>query len=234
MGERLTSSPASPLQRRHQNLRRDWLLLSVFLLSLVYWLSGPGQLDRINGLIQDTSSWLHQRPASPDIVIVAIDDDSVDTIGRWPWRRALHAALLERIALGKPRAIGLDVVFSEEDQDYPGDDLLLQQAIQQSSKVVLPVTRSGQGQAMPPLQSFSRTAAALGHTQLPVDDDGVVRRFFTQEGDASQQWWHMALSLHCMGETGRACTNPTLTAAALPTQTGSGWYRQNAQIITFG
>ncbi|MEG0052612.1 MAG: CHASE2 domain-containing protein [Comamonas sp.] len=234
MAERPISAPASPLQRRHQNLRRDWLLLSAFLLALVYWLSGPGQLDRINGLIQDTSSWLHQRPASSDIVIVAIDDNSVDTIGRWPWRRALHAALLERIAQGKPRAIGLDVVFSEEDQDYPGDDLLLQQALQHSGKVVLPVTRSGQGQAMPPLQSFSRAAAALGHTQLPVDDDGVVRRFFTQEGDATQQWWHMALSLHCVGETGRACANPALTAAASPTQAGSSWYRQNAQVITFG
>lgn len=233
MAERLMFSPANPQQQRQQNLRRDWLLLSAFLLALVYWLSGPGQLARVNGLIQDTSSWLHQRPASPDIVIVAIDDGSVDTIGRWPWRRALHAAVLERIAQGKPRAIGMDVVFSEEDQDYPGDDLLLQQAMQRSGKVVLPVTRSGQGQATPPIQSFARVAAALGHTQLPVDDDGVVRRFFAQEGNARQQWWHMALSLHCVGETGHACEKP-IPEPPSPEQNASGWYGQNAQVITFG
>ena len=40
-------------------------------------------------------------PAPQDIVIVAIDDHSVAQLGRWPWRRALHAALLDRLrALG--------------------------------------------------------------------------------------------------------------------------------------
>ncbi|MCH2000164.1 CHASE2 domain-containing protein, partial [Achromobacter xylosoxidans] len=37
------------------------------------------------------------RDISPDIVIVAIDDSSIDALGRWPWRRAVHAALLDRL-----------------------------------------------------------------------------------------------------------------------------------------
>jgi CHASE2 domain-containing sensor protein len=85
---------------------------------MTWWLSGPGQLARFNGIIQDTSAWLHQRPASPDVVIVAIDDDR-STVGRWPWRRALHAAVLERITQGQPRAIGMDVVFSEKPGTTP-------------------------------------------------------------------------------------------------------------------
>ena len=132
-----------------ENLRVSWLLLSAFLLALVYWLSGPGQLTRFNGIIQDTSGWLHQRPASADIVIVAIDDDSIETIGRWPWRRALHSALLDRIHEGQPRAVGMDVVFSEEDLDYPGDDLMLQHSLQRSGNVVLPISRSLQCKAWP-------------------------------------------------------------------------------------
>ena len=195
----------SPRKSRLQNLRLSWLLLSTFLLGMTWWLSGPGQLARLNGIIQDTSAWLHQRPASPDIVIVAIDDDSIDSIGRWPWRRALHAAVLERITQGQPRAIGMDVVFSEEDWDYPGDDLLLQRALQKSGNVVLPVTRAAQSAATTPLQSLASEAAALGHTQMPVDADGVVRRFYAQEGKAGQLWWHMALSLHCVGQTARPC-----------------------------
>ena len=146
-------------KNRLQNLRLSWLLLSAFLLGLTYWFSGSNQLVRINGIIQDTSAWLHQRPASPDIVIVAIDDDSIDSIGRWPWRRALHAAALERIQQGQPRAIGMDIVFSEEDWDYPGDDLLLQLSLQKSGKVVLPITRAEQGEATPPLQGLSSVAA---------------------------------------------------------------------------
>lgn len=221
---------AQPLRnnRRH-DLRLSWLLLSVFLLGLTYWLSGSNQLVRVNGIIQDTSAWLHQRPASPDIVIVAVDDDSIDSIGRWPWRRALHAATLERIRQGQPRAIGMDIVFSEEDLDYPGDDLLLQRALQKSTDVVLPVSRSMQGEAMPPLQGLADAAAALGHTQMPMDADGVVRRFYAQEGGQGRLWWHMALSLHCVGETTQPCPQAQApqTKAALP------WQRLQPQFISF-
>ena len=216
---------------RLQNLRLSWLLLSTFLLGMTWWLSGPGQLARVNGIIQDTSAWLHQRPASPDVVIVAIDDDSIDSIGRWPWRRALHAAVLERITQGQPRAIGMDVVFSEEDWDYPGDDLLLQRALQKSGNVVLPVTRAAQSAATTPLQSLASEAAALGHTQMPVDADGVVRRFYAQEGKAGQLWWHMALSLHCVGQT----TQPCQPSAPPPADSvaANSWQKLQPQFIAF-
>jgi CHASE2 domain-containing sensor protein/signal transduction histidine kinase len=224
---------ASPSRhaRQRQSLHQDWLWLGAFLLALVYWLSGPGQLARVNGLIQDTSNWLHQRQASSDIVVIAIDDTSISAIGRWPWRRALHAAVLEYVSRGSPRAIGMDVVFSEEDLDYPGDDLLLQRALQHSGKVVLPITRNAQGQSMLPLQSLAQTAAALGHTQLPVDADGVVRRFYAREGE--RPWWLMAMSLHCVGETGRACAAPEAPADTAGTTGAAGWLRQQARIIAF-
>jgi CHASE2 domain-containing sensor protein/signal transduction histidine kinase len=225
MSEPSADEQPSRHARQRQSLRQDWLWLGAFLLALVYWLSGPGQLARVNGLIQDTSNWLHQRQASSDIVVIAIDDASIAAIGRWPWRRALHAAVLEHVARGSPRAIGMDVVFSEEDLDYPGDDLLLQRALQHGGKVVLPITRNAQGQSTLPLQSLAQSAAALGHTQLPVDADGVVRRFYAREGE--KPWWHMAMSLHCVGETGHACAGsdgPAGTAA---------WQRQQARIIAF-
>ncbi|MEX8191962.1 CHASE2 domain-containing protein [Comamonas guangdongensis] len=213
--------------RKREDQRYGWLLLAAFLLALVYWLSGPGQLARINGLIQDTSAWLHQRPASPDIVIVAVDDASIDTIGRWPWRRALHAAVLERIAQGQPLAIGMDIVFSEEDLDYPGDDLLLQHALRNSGKVVLPLALSAQGGVTLPLPSLRQASAALGHTQMPMDADGNVRRFYELEGSSQQLWWHMAVSLHCVGVTGRACSQAE-TAATMPSPS---WQRLQPQVI---
>lgn len=222
-----------PRKSRLQDLRLSWLLLSAFLLGLTWWLSGSQQLARVNGIIQDTSAWLHQRPAVPEVVIVAIDDDSINSIGRWPWRRALHAAVLDHITQGQPCAIGMDIVFSEEDWDYPEDDLLLQRALQKSGKVVLPVTRSAQGSVTLPLQEFTKAAAALGHTQMPVDANGMVRRFYAQEGTADQLWWHMALSLHCIGETRLACQQKPVSAGALPATASSTWQRHHPQIVTF-
>lgn len=74
----------------------------------------------IDYLIEDT---LYQRQgtAPQDIVIVGIDDESLDHMGRWPWNRTVHGSLLQKIDEGGPRAIGLDVLFleeAEEDEDF--------------------------------------------------------------------------------------------------------------------
>lgn len=58
-------------------------------------------------------SGLSYGPAPDDMVIVAIDDNSVAQIGRWPWRRAIHAALFNRLKAAGARAVVLDVVISE-------------------------------------------------------------------------------------------------------------------------
>jgi len=47
------------------------------------------------------------------VVIVAVDDRSVDTVGRWPWPRTVFAQLLDRISAAQPLSIGIDVMFSE-------------------------------------------------------------------------------------------------------------------------
>ncbi|MDT8376540.1 MAG: CHASE2 domain-containing protein [Mariprofundaceae bacterium] len=56
-------------------------------------------------------------PIAPDarVVIVAIDDNSLSEIGRWPWPRDRIADLVDMI-LNKygAKAIGFDIVFSEE------------------------------------------------------------------------------------------------------------------------
>src|SRR5690349_10113642 len=53
------------------------------------------------------------RPATPDIIIVMVDEKSIKEIGRWPWSRATQALLVEGIANGGARVIGLDVMYPE-------------------------------------------------------------------------------------------------------------------------
>lgn len=68
---------------------------------------------------------LQRGPTEPsgEVVIVAIDDASVAAIGRWPWPRSVFAALLDRITESGPRAIGIDVTFSETSA-FPDSDLV--------------------------------------------------------------------------------------------------------------
>ncbi len=56
------------------------------------------------------------RPPSPDVVILAIDDDSIKKIGRWPWSREELAALLKTIKEAGPKVIALDIIFAEKQE----------------------------------------------------------------------------------------------------------------------
>ncbi|BEP93037.1 CHASE2 domain-containing protein [Acidovorax sp. A79] len=226
---------------RGQQRRLEWSLLSIALLGLVAWLSTADSLSRVNHLVQDAGLRLISRPAHPDIVIVAIDDPSIAAIGRWPWRRALHAELIARVSAQQPRAIGMDVLFNEEDLDYPGDDVLLADAMQRSGRVVLPVLRRGHGPAADtadlPWPAFADAAARLGHVHVVPDNDGVVRSLYLQEGPAAAAWPHFSMALQCVADPALAhCAAPRAGPAnAEPARMAAPgpWQRADRTLIAY-
>jgi len=74
--------------------------------------------------------------SSAPVVIVDIDERSLDSRGQWPWPRDVTAQLVRAISRAGPAAIGLDVLFVEPDRSVAGADAALAQAVQ-GAKVVL-------------------------------------------------------------------------------------------------
>lgn len=54
-----------------------------------------------------------------ETVIAAIDEKSLDELGRWPWSRDIQARLVNKLTEYGARVIAFDVVFSEPDTN-PG------------------------------------------------------------------------------------------------------------------
>jgi len=54
-----------------------------------------------------------QSRAEENIVLVAIDDQSIREIGRWPWPRSYMAGMIDQLAEAGAKVIGLDVFFSD-------------------------------------------------------------------------------------------------------------------------
>ena len=221
-------------RRRRRYL--EWAVLAAALLSLVAWLSPPESLGRMNHLVQDAGRRLASRPAHPDIAIVVIDDRSIAAIGRWPWRRALHAELITRMSAQSPWVIGMDVLLHDADLDYPEDDLLLADALRRSGRVVLPMLRSGYGpashQADLPWPAFARAAASLGHVHVAPDTDGVVRSLYLHEGPTTAPWPHFSLAMQCVARArqgGAPCPAPPPTGAT----DGQPWERTGHTQITY-
>ncbi len=62
---------------------------------------------------------LPQKSASPQLVIVDLDEESLEEFGQWPWPRYRVALLLEKIRRAGAVSIGLDIVFAEKDRTSP-------------------------------------------------------------------------------------------------------------------
>ncbi|MFA4910702.1 MAG: adenylate/guanylate cyclase domain-containing protein [Desulfobacteria bacterium] len=56
------------------------------------------------------------KPGS-EVVIAAIDEKSLDELGRWPWSRKKIARLIDTLTRYEVRSIGFDIVFAEPDEN---------------------------------------------------------------------------------------------------------------------
>lgn len=74
----------------------------------------PWLLDRLELSLLDSRFRVRGAVATAGrVVIIAIDEKSVDELGRWPWRRSVMARLIDQLSDAGVAAIGLDIVFSE-------------------------------------------------------------------------------------------------------------------------
>ncbi len=209
----------------------EWLVLTSILLACVAWASVQQQPRALNAIMQDLAGWVSAPQARSDIVIVAIDDASLQSVGRWPWRRAVHAQLLHSIAAGQPAAIGIDVLFSEPDLVFPQDDPLLASAIRDAGNVVLPIDWRMAGVDMGaelPIIGLREAAQELGHVNVSVDDDGVIRRYFAAQGENTGPWPHFSIAMLCAsGRSHPLCRGVTVPAP------GESWVQQQPEIFSF-
>ena len=203
---------------------REWLLLSALILALTAGLAGWRLADRVDQVFYDRLMQLSTRDARDDIIIVAIDDYSINELGKWPWPRALHAELIKQINAANPLAIGIDILFSEPEQNnsnsaFADGDQRLAEAITLSNKVVLPLVSKNSGQglvAAKPLPLFASAARHLGHIHLELDKDGVARSTFLREGMHGEWWPHFALAMKDVAKNIAPGTEKNLPGARLP------------------
>jgi eukaryotic-like serine/threonine-protein kinase len=99
--------------------RTDWfagLLAIACVLVLHQTTDFIGTLDR---RFYDFASTSTTRKPSDRIAVIAIDDQSIANLGRWPWQRDIHARLIDQLAQAKAKTI-VQTTFFFEPQIDPG------------------------------------------------------------------------------------------------------------------
>lgn len=152
------------------------VIVSALLGTFVYW--------RAPGIDQYIRDWMIRArgplPAPDDIAIVAIDEQSINRFGRFPWSRVLSAHAIDVIAAAQPKAIAVDVLYADPTSEM--DDNTLARSIQQAGNVVVAAqlvaspTIGGPTSWLLPLPAIERAAAAVGHVNVSTESDGIARQ----------------------------------------------------------
>jgi len=97
-------------------LKADWFV--GLLVALILLFSANSDLmQSLERKAYDIGVRATSRVPSDKIAIIAIDDQSIANLGRWPWPREVHAMLLDILANGHAKVIGHTVMFSEPQVD---------------------------------------------------------------------------------------------------------------------
>ncbi len=97
----------------------DWfagLAYGLVFLLVAYVIFGTG-FSRAETAAYDLGvNWTSATP-DKDIAVIAIDEASIATLGRWPWPRDYHAALLDKLHKSGADVIGFTIFLSEAQVD---------------------------------------------------------------------------------------------------------------------
>lgn len=100
--------------------------------------------------------------AGGKVAIAAIDDKSLEAIGRWPWSRSVMAQLITLLKQGGAKAIAIDFLFAEAESDPEN---------QKIRELITEYTRLGLLQTTPENQAFFSKMIEISES---IDHDAML------------------------------------------------------------
>ncbi len=151
-------------------LRRYYIFNTFLVLIFCVVYTQTTLFSRLSNISLDTLfKFRGELNTSQEIVIVGIDEESLEELGSWPFTRKYHAILLDRLKYAK--VIGFDLLFAQKTRE----DIKFAKAIENGPLIVFAVAENYQGKLIHPPRSFSNLVS-FGHIDSILGNDGVVRK----------------------------------------------------------
>lgn len=164
--------------------KTDWFLGAV--ISLLFLFSAQSDLiQSLERKAYDVGVSASDRTPSPRITIIAIDQQSIDNIGRWPWPRDVHARMIDKLAQAQSKVVGTTIFFAEPQLD-PGlayINKLLAIESQGRSAAAMP---SAEGEHAPPVaESLDAFSAVLREAEVALNTDRQLADSVARAGNVA-------------------------------------------------
>jgi serine/threonine protein kinase/CHASE2 domain-containing sensor protein len=103
--------------KRVQFWRTDWFVGVLVVIGVVILHQVTDFTGTLERRFYDFASTSTSRQPSDRIAVIAIDDQSIANIGRWPWSRDVHAEMTDKLAAAKAKTVVNTVFFFEPQTD---------------------------------------------------------------------------------------------------------------------
>jgi CHASE2 domain-containing sensor protein/predicted Ser/Thr protein kinase len=103
--------------KRRQFWRTDGFVAVLIVLAVFVLHHATDTFGTLERRFYDYASTSSGRQPSDRIAIIAIDDQSIANIGRWPWPRDVHAQLIDQLGAAKAKTIAHTAFFFEPQTD---------------------------------------------------------------------------------------------------------------------
>lgn len=212
------------------------LVALVVILALLIDFSGL--VLRGDHAVADVKLSLIPQDAPQNVAIIAVDEKSLREYGRWPWSRQLHARLLERLRSVGTGPVAFDVLFAEENVHDPAGDQAFANAVASHGKVVLAMAsdedpEDGRVSEVLPFPLLAASAAGIGHTDMAIDDDGIVRGTYLLAGASAARWPGLSLAALYVSGNLRVMELPGENIINRPQRHEEHWDRDNRILFPY-
>lgn len=159
-------------------LVRNLLVAALALLGTYF-----GVFRSLDHQLQEVRFQLLTHPASGTIAVVEIDSSSLQSVGVWPWPRALHGQLLDRLMAMGARSVIYDVDFSASSN--PANDAAFAAALKRAGeRVALAAFEQNAGAAQGVVANIPTRAlgdqVSITQVDVPADEDGALRDYMSE------------------------------------------------------
>lgn len=152
--------------------KADWFFGGVLTL-LVLLAGGSDLLQSLERKAYDLGVQASSRTPSDRVAVIAIDDQSIANLGRWPWSRELHARMTDLLAGAPAKVIGNTVFFSEPQLD-PGYGYI--------TRLIDIVSQPTEENATP-YPEAEKISAILAEAEVALNTDRKLAESYTRAGN---------------------------------------------------
>ena len=103
--------------KQSQFWRSDWFVAVLIVVAVAILHKSTDFIGTLERRFYDFASTSTSRQPSDRIAVIAIDDQSIANIGRWPWPRDVHADLIDKLSQAKAKSIAHTAFFFEPQTD---------------------------------------------------------------------------------------------------------------------